>query len=188
MFSFRHFRHHLHARMHEHHGGHHGAGHRMRGQKMFDAGALRYIVLQLIADQPRHGYEIIKEIEQRVGGGYSPSPGVHSIRLLAMLEDRRSRCRHARRQQEAAPGSRRRAVRFSMKIVALSTRFRRACPISGFQPSRGRWLRQSRHAHACCHELKAVVVERVREQTPSEDQLKKILNVLERATLEIKNL
>jgi DNA-binding PadR family transcriptional regulator len=47
----------------------------MRGPKMFDAGAMRYVVLQLIAEKPRHGYEIIKELEQRSGGGYTPSPG-----------------------------------------------------------------------------------------------------------------
>lgn len=46
-----------------------------RGPKMFDAGTLRYLVLQLIADQPRHGYDIIKAIAERAGGGYAPSPG-----------------------------------------------------------------------------------------------------------------
>lgn len=46
-----------------------------RGPKMFDAGTLRYLVLQLIADKPRHGYDIIKSIAQRAGGAYAPSPG-----------------------------------------------------------------------------------------------------------------
>ena len=46
-----------------------------RGPKMFDAGTLRYLVLQLIADKPRHGYDIIKSIGQRAGGAYAPSPG-----------------------------------------------------------------------------------------------------------------
>ena len=46
-----------------------------RGPKMFDAGTLRYLVLQLIADQPRHGYDIIKAIARRAGSGYAPSPG-----------------------------------------------------------------------------------------------------------------
>ncbi|HRK65163.1 MAG TPA: PadR family transcriptional regulator, partial [Terricaulis sp.] len=53
---------------------------------MFEQGALRTIVLALIAEQPRHGYEIIKEIEHRVGGAYAPSPGV-IYPLLTMLED-----------------------------------------------------------------------------------------------------
>lgn len=46
-----------------------------RGPKMFDAGTLRYLVLQLIADKPRHGYDIIKAIARRAGGAYAPSPG-----------------------------------------------------------------------------------------------------------------
>ena len=71
-------------RMREFGGG--GGGMHSRGPKVFDAGALRYIVLQLIAEKPRHGYEIIKEIEQQIGGGYSPSPGV-IYPLLSMLQD-----------------------------------------------------------------------------------------------------
>ena len=39
-------------------------------------GELRLIVLSLIAESPRHGYEIIKALEERSQGFYSPSPGV----------------------------------------------------------------------------------------------------------------
>ena len=83
MFGFH--RHH-HHRPHGPHGHphHHGGG--GRGPKMFDAGAMRYVVLQLIAEKPRHGYEIIKELEQRSGGGYTPSPGA-IYPLLSMLLD-----------------------------------------------------------------------------------------------------
>jgi DNA-binding PadR family transcriptional regulator len=42
---------------------------------VFDQGDLRYVMLQLIAEKPSHGYELIKEIEDRLGGAYSPSPG-----------------------------------------------------------------------------------------------------------------
>jgi DNA-binding PadR family transcriptional regulator len=83
MFRHTFFRHHLRNRIWD--CAEAGGGHR-RGPKLFDAGSLRYVVLQLIAERPRHGYEIIKEIEQRIGGGYSPSPGV-IYPLLAMLQD-----------------------------------------------------------------------------------------------------
>jgi DNA-binding PadR family transcriptional regulator len=53
---------------------------------MFDHGELRLVVLALIAEHPRHGYEIIKEIEDRVAGTYSPSPGV-IYPTLTMLEE-----------------------------------------------------------------------------------------------------
>ncbi len=54
---------------------------------MFDAGTLRYAVLQRIAEQPRHGYEIIKAIEEQSGGAYSPSAGM-IYPMLSLLEDR----------------------------------------------------------------------------------------------------
>ena len=53
---------------------------------MFDHGELRLVVLALIAERPRYGYEIIKEIEDRLGGGYSPSPGV-IYPTLTLLEE-----------------------------------------------------------------------------------------------------
>src|SRR5581483_3702879 len=45
------------------------------GGRIFGPGDLRLVLLALIAEQPRHGYELIKEIEQRFGGAYAPSPG-----------------------------------------------------------------------------------------------------------------
>ncbi len=71
---------------HGHRGSGHGGGgpfgrHRGgpfggRGPRMFDPGALRLVVLGLIAEEPRHGYDIIKALEERSSGFYSPSPGV----------------------------------------------------------------------------------------------------------------
>ena len=57
-----------------------------RSSRLFDHGELRLVMLALIAEQPRHGYEIIKEIENRVAGTYSPSPGV-VYPTLTMLEE-----------------------------------------------------------------------------------------------------
>ncbi len=68
---------------------HGGRGHEGRGGRrgrIFDHGDLRLVMLQLIADKPRHGYEIIKAIEDLVGGAYSPSPGV-VYPTLTMLEE-----------------------------------------------------------------------------------------------------
>ena len=47
-----------------------------RRRRVFDSGELRRILLKLIADQPRHGYELIRAIEELSGGFYAPSPGV----------------------------------------------------------------------------------------------------------------
>lgn len=53
---------------------------------MFDSGALRLVVLGLIAEEPRHGYDIIKALETKFQGAYSPSPGA-IYPMLQMLEE-----------------------------------------------------------------------------------------------------
>jgi DNA-binding PadR family transcriptional regulator len=55
-------------------------------RRFFAHGDLRLVILRLIAEKPRHGYEIIKEIEERVAGAYSPSPGV-IYPTLTLLEE-----------------------------------------------------------------------------------------------------
>ena len=59
---------------------------RWRGGRMFEQGDLRYVVLRLLEEKPRHGYEIIKALEDRFGGTYAPSPGV-VYPTLQLLED-----------------------------------------------------------------------------------------------------
>lgn len=49
---------------------------RGRRRRMFDSGELRLVLLKLIADEPRHGYDLIRRIEELTGGAYAPSPGV----------------------------------------------------------------------------------------------------------------
>ena len=66
-----------------------GMGGRGRGggrRRVFDGAELRLVLLTLIGEQPRHGYDLIKAIEERSGGGYAPSPGV-VYPTLTMLED-----------------------------------------------------------------------------------------------------
>jgi DNA-binding PadR family transcriptional regulator len=63
-----------------------GGGFGGREGRMFDSGELRLVILALIAEKPRHGYEIIKALGERVGGDYSPSPGV-VYPTLTLLED-----------------------------------------------------------------------------------------------------
>src|ERR1700755_1493621 len=55
---------------------HGGGGEMMRAGRMLAQGDIRLIALALIAEQPRHGYEIIKVLEDKTAGWYSPSPGI----------------------------------------------------------------------------------------------------------------
>ena len=61
-------------------------GRRGGRRRMFDGSELRLILLHLISEQPRHGYDLIREIEERSGGGYAPSPGV-VYPTLTMLDE-----------------------------------------------------------------------------------------------------
>jgi DNA-binding PadR family transcriptional regulator len=92
---------------HRHHHGHreallamwghgrHGFGGRSgRGEggggrrRLFDRSELQLVLLTLIEEQPRHGYDLIREIEDRSGGAYAPSPGViyPTLTLLADMD------------------------------------------------------------------------------------------------------
>jgi DNA-binding PadR family transcriptional regulator len=102
-----------HGHEHGHHGhhGHHGRGpefgprffmHRMRGpfgfgpgpfgpggregSRAFGRGDLKYALLELLQERPMHGYEMMKALEEKSGGFYSPSPG-SVYPTLQMLED-----------------------------------------------------------------------------------------------------
>jgi Fe2+ or Zn2+ uptake regulation protein len=61
------------------------AGRKRRG-RMFGTGELRLALLALIAKEPRHGYELIRAIEDMTGGSYAPSPGA-VYPTLQMLEE-----------------------------------------------------------------------------------------------------
>ena len=68
-----------------------GHGRGARGEvggrrRMFDGGELRLVLLKLIADAPRHGYDLIREIESLTGGAYAPSPGI-IYPTLTLLDD-----------------------------------------------------------------------------------------------------
>jgi DNA-binding PadR family transcriptional regulator len=67
-------------------GGRRGRGGPFRGGRMFEQGDLKYVILQLLDEKPRHGYEIIKALEEKFGGMYSPSAGT-VYPTLTLLED-----------------------------------------------------------------------------------------------------
>ena len=62
------------------------SGRGRRARRMFESGELRLLLLKLISEQPRHGYDLIRAIEELTGGRYAPSPGV-VYPTLTMLEE-----------------------------------------------------------------------------------------------------
>jgi len=78
-----------HMGRHAEHAERHAERHARRGRgfgRFFGHGDLRVVILAMLEEQPRHGYELMKELEERTGGAYRPSPGV-VYPTLALLED-----------------------------------------------------------------------------------------------------
>jgi len=69
-----------------------GYGHWSRGgfrggrERMFDAGDIKLVILKLLSEQPSYGYQLMKTMEERLGGGYTPSAGV-VYPTLTLLEE-----------------------------------------------------------------------------------------------------
>ncbi len=57
------------------------------GPRMFERGYLKYALLDLLQERPKHGYEMMKDLEERMGGFYAPSAGA-IYPTLQLLEDR----------------------------------------------------------------------------------------------------
>ena len=97
-----HHHHHHHHAPHQAHGddfgmgsghgpGHHGPRHEeqhraRRRERMFEAGGLRLLALHLIAQQPSHGYDLIRAVGELVGGDYQPSPGTMYPTLSVLVD------------------------------------------------------------------------------------------------------
>lgn len=57
-----------------------------RRRQWFESGDMKYVILKLVQEKPRHGYEVMKELEERMHGCYTPSPGT-VYPTLQWLED-----------------------------------------------------------------------------------------------------
>jgi len=70
-------------------GGRHGGFERGFGhgrERLFDAGDIKLVILKLLSEQPSYGYQLMKTMEERLGGGYTPSAGI-VYPTLTMLEE-----------------------------------------------------------------------------------------------------
>lgn len=64
-----------------------GRGGGRRGGRMFAGGELRLLLLHLVAEQPRHGYDLIRAVGELSGGEYAPSPGVVYPTLNLLVDE-----------------------------------------------------------------------------------------------------
>lgn len=162
-------------------GGWGGGRHRRRDRKrMFESGELRLVLLKLIADEPRHGYQLIRAIEDLTEGDYAPSPGI-VYPTLTMLEDmgliREQKSKEAKKVFEATDEGRAHLEENEEEVEELMERLE----------GHGRTRRHGQRPEIgrAIGNLMTALRNRVAEEGWNDDILEEIVDVLDQAAQRI---
>jgi DNA-binding PadR family transcriptional regulator len=160
-----------------------GFGRRGRRGRMFESGELRLVLLKLIADQPRHGYDLIRAIEELTHGSYAPSPGI-VYPTLTMLQDMGF--------IEEAPGE---GARKAFSITPegrthLEERLEEADALIARLADMGEGPRKARGGpvRRAVGNLLSALWQRVTREDSGEDVLHKVADILDEAARKIERL
>jgi len=166
-----------------HQGRHHGHHRGRHGGRFFETGDLRLVILRLIAERPRHGYELIKAIEERLAGAYSPSPGV-VYPTLTLLEELGqiavASTEGGRKLYAVTPEGERVLAENRGETDAL---FARMDAASG-ERADGSALQAVR----AMHNLKMALRLRISRGALSEDQLRRIVSLIDEAAVQVERV
>ena len=165
-------------------GGGGGRGPRGRG-RMFAGGELRLVLLKLVADEPRHGYELIKAVEELTDGHYAPSPGVvyPTLSLLAdegAIAEAEGAGEGARKLFAATEQGRAELSENEKEVEALIARLRRV----GEREGRGR----SPELFRAMANLGGVLRNRARDGGFDKAALEEIVDIIDDAARRIERL
>jgi DNA-binding PadR family transcriptional regulator len=180
-------------------GGRHGGGgfdgsDDFRAGRMLTQSDLRLVMLALIAEQPRHGYEIIKLIEDRTEGAYSPSPGIvyptltfleEAGYLTAQAEGAKKLYTITAEGRAQLKENRDIADIVLERLAAVGARFARARRLAEQGEDSRRGARLPPLVRAALDNLAAVAAERFERDAENEP---KIVDVLARAAAELRRM
>jgi DNA-binding PadR family transcriptional regulator len=159
-----------------------GRGRRGR-RRMFEAGELRLVLLKLIVDQPRHGYDLIRAIEEMTGGDYAPSPGV-VYPTLTMLEDmgliEEERAEGSRKLYAATDAGRAHLEERSEEVASLMARLEKV----GAKRARGEGIPIGR----AMGNLARVLAHRLSSEDVDRDLLHEVAGIIDEAAQKIERL
>ncbi len=178
----------------------------MRAARTLAAGDLRLIILALLNEKPRHGYEIIKALEEHSSGVYTPSPGM-VYPALSYLEDMgyaasetdgtkklyritEAGAEYLSKNRVAADETLDQLARFGRKVAAFQKRFAEEREeFEDFEADvRGRAKSEWRQAKIEFRELRDDLKEAASEKfSSSMEERKRIMAILRRAVDEIRN-
>ena len=164
----------------------------IRSGRMLAQGDLRLILLALIAEAPRHGYEIIKLIEDQTEGGYSPSPGIvyptltyleEAGLLTAQVEGTKKLYTVTDEGRAYLKTNRDIATVVLDRLVAVGTRFARSRRLAEDGTDGRRFANLPPLVRAALENLRVVAAERLDRDSDAEP---KIVDVLARAGAELR--
>jgi DNA-binding PadR family transcriptional regulator len=147
--------------------------------RRFEKGDLKYVVLDLIAEKPRHGYEVIRALEERFGGLYTPSPGAvyPTLQLLEDLGYATARTQDGKRVYAITPEGRKFLAECEQVVEDIRSRVG-----AWFDPSfRG-------EVHATMHELRdlaRLLGKGARARRLDADRLRRVREVLARTRADL---
>lgn len=182
-------------------------GQGFRAARMLASGDLQLIVLALLKEKPRHGYDIIKELEERSSGIYTPSPGV-IYPALTYLEEAgytasepegnkklyritASGLEYLEKNRTLVDETLEQLTRFGQKMARAQKHFadeESENDVEDVDPrsssnSKAEWLKLKIEFHQLKHELKAALFEKI---TASADEKRRVLEVIRKAIVEIR--
>jgi DNA-binding PadR family transcriptional regulator len=153
------------------------------GSRFFGRGDVKFVILDLLKDQPKHGYEIMKDIEGKVGGFYASSPG-SVYPTLQMLEDQgyiTSSLRDGKKVYEITTEGRKFLEDNQETIQGIERHFR-----GRFGPQLNP---ETRAIFWELHDLAGTLVRQARrDQQLQPEQLRQIREVLSRARREVEDI
>jgi DNA-binding PadR family transcriptional regulator len=161
-----------------------GFEHRWGGgrERFFDAGDVKLVILKLLSEQPSYGYQLIKTMEERLAGGYTPSAGV-IYPTLTMLEEEglaTASAENNRKVYSVTPEGLEYLQGHKREVDELFERLEEA----GKSFERGR----SPEIRRAFMNLRSAVVARVFRQGVTADQIRKIADAINAAAKAIDEL
>jgi DNA-binding PadR family transcriptional regulator len=180
-------------------------GRGFRAARMLASGDLQLIILNLLQDKPRHGYDLIKELEERSSGVYTPSPGV-IYPALTYLEEAgfaeseaegnkklykitQAGREHLEKNRSLVDEVLQQITLFGQKMARMQKHFADEEAENDFAESdprtrsKGDWRKLKMEFHELKHELKAALFEKI---TASDEEKKRVLEVIRKAIAEIR--
>ena len=160
-----------------------GEGRRGRGRRVFDASELQLVLLKLVSEQPRHGYDLIRAIEELTGGAYSPSPGVvyPTLTLLSeMGHIREDQSEGSRKTYAVTPDGQAFLDARKTEVTALMAR------LAEMASERARF--DNAPVRRAMMNLRAVLMHRLGEETVKPETLHAVTAIIDEAAQRIERL